>query len=110
MGPIHTAQLDKVSPVLILTREVVVHLNRVTAAPTTTTVRGLSTEVRVGIANGLDVDCVFGCDNIGCDLGRVRPGLIFRLRWRGARARPCEAAGELASYGLRAEQPGRINM
>jgi mRNA interferase MazF len=36
----------------------------VTVAPITTTVRGLSTEVAVGRANGLDHDCVISCDNI----------------------------------------------
>jgi mRNA interferase MazF len=37
---------------------------RVTVAPITTTVRGLSTEVTVGPANGLDHACVVSCDNI----------------------------------------------
>ncbi len=65
MRPIHAARLDKARPVLILTREVVrPHLRRVTVAPITTTVRGLSTEVPVGTANGLDHDCVVSCDNI----------------------------------------------
>jgi mRNA interferase MazF len=63
--PIHTAQLDKRRPVIILTRELVrPHIARVTVAPITTTVRGLSTEVRVGVANGLDADGVISCDNI----------------------------------------------
>ncbi len=65
MRPIHTAQLDKLRPVLILTREQVrPHLTRVTVAPITTTVRGLSTEVPVGPANGLDQNSVVSCDNI----------------------------------------------
>jgi mRNA interferase MazF len=65
MRPIHTARLDKPRPVLILTREIVrPHLTRVTVAPITTTVRGLSTEVAVGPANGLDHDSVVSCDNI----------------------------------------------
>jgi len=63
--PIHTAQLDKSRPVLVLTRELVrPHLARVTVAPITTTVRGLSTEVPVGSANGLQTDGVVSCDNI----------------------------------------------
>jgi mRNA interferase MazF len=37
---------------------------RVTVAPVTTTVRGLSTEIPVGPANGLDQACVVSCDNI----------------------------------------------
>ena len=65
MRPIHVAHLDKTRPVLILTREVVrPFLRRATVAPITTTVRGLSTEVPVGLANGLDHDCVVSCDNI----------------------------------------------
>jgi mRNA interferase MazF len=63
--PIHSARLDKVRPVVVLTRELVrPHLSRVTVAPITTTVRGLSTEVPVGPANGLDDNCVISCDNI----------------------------------------------
>lgn len=65
MRPIHVAQLDKTRPVLILTREVVrPFLTRVTVAPITTTVRGLSTEVPVGPSNGLDHRSVVSCDNI----------------------------------------------
>lgn len=65
MRPIHVAQLDKARPVLVLTREVVrPHLTRVTVAPITGTARGLSTEVPVGPANGLDHPSVVSCDNI----------------------------------------------
>jgi len=65
MRPIHVAMLDKARPVLVLTRELVrPHLSRVTVAPITSTVRGLSTEVPVGRANGLDHDSVVSCDNI----------------------------------------------
>ena len=65
MRPIHAARLDKTRPVLILTREVVrPHLSRVTVAPITSTIRGLSTEVPVGPANGLDHAGVVSCDNI----------------------------------------------
>jgi mRNA interferase MazF len=65
MRPIHAARLDKTRPVLILTREVVrPHLSRVTVAPITSTIRGLSTEVSVGQANGLDHASVVSCDNI----------------------------------------------
>jgi len=65
MRPIHIAELDKARPVLILTRELVrPHLNRVTVAPITSTVRGLSTEVPVGPGNGLEQESVVSCDNI----------------------------------------------
>lgn len=60
---------------LVLTRELVrPHLRRVTVAPITSTVRGLSTEVPVGARNGLDHDSVVSLDNIVtipvADLGR----------------------------------------
>jgi len=65
MRPIHAARLDKTRPVVILTRELVrPYLDRVTVAPITTTIRGLSTEVLVGPQNGLDLRCVISCDNI----------------------------------------------
>jgi mRNA interferase MazF len=65
MQPIYAAELDKVRPVLVLTRELVrPHLSRVTVAPITSTIRGLSTEVPVGRDNGLAQDSVVSCDNI----------------------------------------------
>lgn len=65
MRPIHIAKLDKARPVLVLTRELVrPHLTRVSVAPITSTIRGLSTEVPVDGANGLDHDSVVSCDNI----------------------------------------------
>jgi mRNA interferase MazF len=65
MRPIHVAQLDKARPVLLLTRELVrPHLATVTVAPITTTIRGLSTEVQVDVANGLAGPSVVSCDNV----------------------------------------------
>jgi mRNA interferase MazF len=65
MRPIHLAKLDKTRPVLILTRELVrPHLTRVTVAPITATIRGLSSEVQVGPRNGLDKDSVVSVDNV----------------------------------------------
>src|SRR3712207_2497586 len=65
MRPIHPAHLDKARPVLVLTRELVCpHLSQVTLAPITSTIRGLSTEVPVGPANGLDHPSVINCDNV----------------------------------------------
>jgi mRNA interferase MazF len=73
--PVHLARLDTTRTVLVLTRELVrPHLRRVTVAPITTTVRGLSTEIVVGVRNGLDHDSVVNLDNIltipATDLGR----------------------------------------
>ena len=76
MRPIHVAQLDEARPVVVLTRELVrPHLTSVTVAPITSAVRGLSTEVPLGPANGLDHACVVSCDNVqtvpASALGRV---------------------------------------
>ncbi len=65
MRPIHLAQLDKVRPVLVLTREVARPvLRNVTVAPITSRVRGLAVEVPVGIRNGLDQPSAVSCDNV----------------------------------------------
>ena len=65
MRPIHRARLDKTRPVLVLTRELVrPHLNTVTIAPITTTIRGLSTELALGTDNGLQDRCVVACDHV----------------------------------------------
>ena len=82
MRPIHLAHLDKTRPVLVLTRELVrPHLSRVTVAPITSTIRGLSTEIPVGPDNGLDHPSVISCDNVvtvpkaalGRQIGRLLP-------------------------------------
>jgi mRNA interferase MazF len=76
------ARLDKARPVVVLTRELVLpYLARVTVAPITTTIRGLSTEVLVGRANGIDRRSVISCDSIvtvpktvlGSQLGYLLP-------------------------------------
>jgi mRNA interferase MazF len=65
MRDIYVAHLDKSRPVVVLTREPVrAAMRRVTVAPITSTAKGLSTEVPVGPANGLDEACVISCDNI----------------------------------------------
>jgi mRNA interferase MazF len=83
MRPIHLAKLDKVRPVLLLTREQVrPYVTRITVAPITSTVRGLSTEVLLSSEqNGVDHPCVVSCDNIvtvpvgaiGRAIGRLMP-------------------------------------
>ncbi len=65
MRPICLAHVDKVRPVVILTREIALgRLRNVTVAPITSTVRGIATEVPVGADNGLDHDCAVSLDNI----------------------------------------------
>ncbi len=81
MRPIHIANLDKSRPVLVLTRDAVRgSLRSVSVAPITSRVRGLSIEVAVGPANGLDEDSVVNCDQIltidAGDLGRQIGALL----------------------------------
>jgi mRNA interferase MazF len=65
MRPIHTARLDKVRPVLVLTRAGVrPHRSRVTVAPITSTVRGLSVELVLGPEDGLDRQSVANLDDV----------------------------------------------
>ncbi|CAN5605335.1 type II toxin-antitoxin system toxin endoribonuclease MazF3 [soil metagenome] len=65
MHPIWLARLDKVRPVLVLTRQEVVEVRAlVTIAPITSTVRGLASEVPVGRHNGLDHECVANLDSV----------------------------------------------
>jgi len=59
------ARLDKVRPVIVLTRDPMGrHLHAVIAAPVTTTVRGLSTEVALGPDDGVRLRSVANLDNV----------------------------------------------
>ena len=65
MRTIALVQLDKRRPALILTRQSALPvLSWVTVAPITNTIRGLTSEVSVGVRNGLDHDSVVSCDNV----------------------------------------------
>ncbi len=65
MREICLVRLDKVRPALVLTREGARGaMTKVTVAPITSTVKGLSSEVRVGPANGLDHECAVALDNV----------------------------------------------
>ncbi len=65
MHPIWLARLDKMRPVLVLTREEVRTVRQlVTVAPITSTARGLRSEVIVGQRNGLDHESVVNLDSI----------------------------------------------
>lgn len=64
MHPIWLARLDRVRPVLVLTREEVRVARRlVTVAPVTSTVRGLRSEVVVDERNGLEHPSVVNADS-----------------------------------------------
>ncbi|KRF23348.1 MULTISPECIES: type II toxin-antitoxin system PemK/MazF family toxin [unclassified Phycicoccus] len=65
MREICLARLDKTRPVLVLTREAARSaMTKVTVAPITTTIKGLSSEVAVGPDNGLEADSVISLDNV----------------------------------------------
>jgi mRNA interferase MazF len=56
---------DKRRPVLILTRDSALpYLTSITVAPITSTIRGIPTEVTLGMADGLSTDCAINCDNL----------------------------------------------
>jgi mRNA interferase MazF len=87
-GEVWLAQLDKVRPVVILTRDPLAGLlNAVIAAPITSTIRGLSTEVPVGPADGIPHDSVANLDNtqliarsrLRRPVGRAAPATISAI-------------------------------
>lgn len=64
-GQVWWADLDKIRPVVIITRaRVAPLLSRVLAAPVTTTVRGIATEVALGPEEGVRAGSVVNLDNI----------------------------------------------
>ncbi|HYN29385.1 MAG TPA: type II toxin-antitoxin system PemK/MazF family toxin [Dermatophilaceae bacterium] len=65
MREICLVRLDTTRPALVLTREAArTAMTKVTIAPITSTIKGLSSEVPVGPANGLDHDCAISLDNV----------------------------------------------
>lgn len=64
-GEVWLARLDKVRPVIVLTRDPMGRLlHTVIGAPVTSTVRGLSTEVPVGPDDGLRIESVVNLDDV----------------------------------------------
>ena len=65
MREICLVRLDKTRPAVVLPREAArAAMTKVTIAPITSTIKGLSSEVQVGPANGLDHDGVISLDNV----------------------------------------------
>lgn len=65
MREICLVHLDKTRPALVLTRQAARSaMTKVTVAPITSTVKGLSSEVRVGPHNGLDHEGAVALDNV----------------------------------------------
>jgi mRNA interferase MazF len=82
-------------PVLVVTRsEAVPVLTGIVVAPVTRTIRGIPTEIALGDAEGMPVDCAASFDN----LQRIsRSALTERIGALGRRrARICAALGALA--------------
>jgi mRNA interferase MazF len=64
-GEVWLAHLDKTRPVVVLTRDPMGQfLNSVIVAPVTSTVRGLSTEVALDLADGVRAKSVANLDNV----------------------------------------------
>lgn len=64
-GQVWWADVDKVRPVVVLTRvSVASMLRRVVVAPITTTVRGIRTEVAIGELEGVRAGSVANLDNV----------------------------------------------
>ncbi len=84
-GDVWWVDLDKVRPVVILTRRrVASRLTRILVAPVTTTVRGLATESLLGQAEGLRAGCVASLDNVQLvptNLLLHRAGRVAPHRW-----------------------------
>ena len=98
MHTIHTARLDKVRPVLVLTRaDVRPHRSRVTVATITSTVRGLSVELPVGTVDGLDHPSVVNLDEITTILADDLGPQIGQL---AATKEPALAAAVFHAFGL----------
>jgi mRNA interferase MazF len=58
-------RLDKTRPALVLTRQAARgSMTKVTIAPITSTIKGLSSEVLVGSHNGLEHDSAVSLDNV----------------------------------------------
>ena len=91
---------DRRRPVLVLTRqEVLGHLSTVTVAPITSTVRGIASEVVVGVESGLKAASAINLDHVATVpkeglrsyvgavmpevLDRVRAALLFALGFGG---------------------------
>lgn len=82
------ARLDKVRPIVVLTRDPLgALLHTVIAAPVTSTIRGLSTEVPIGPASGIRLQSVVNLDNVQLvgrsrlvkRVGRVSPATMTHI-------------------------------
>jgi mRNA interferase MazF len=100
-GEVWLAELDKTRPVIVLTRDPMGQLlNAVIVAPVTSTVRGVSTEVRVGSDDGIRHPSVANLDNVQLvardrfrrRVGQARPATMAQLCAALSRAVDCGGA------------------
>lgn len=93
------ARLDKVRPIVVLSRDPIGRvLDRVVAAPITSRVRGLATEVLLGPADGVEVESVANLDNLQLverarlvrRVGRARPATLEAICGAASIAIGCE--------------------
>ena len=97
MREICLVRMDKTRPALVLTREAARGaMTKVTVAPITGTIKGLSSEVAVGPGNGLDHHCVVSLDNV-----LTVPVGALGAHGRLSQSRTGEAAGASCRPGIR---------
>ncbi len=96
--PRYTFRLpDKRRPVLVLTRnEVIDRLNEIVVVPATRTIRGLTTEVVLTVADGMPVECALNFDHVSL-AQRNRMGAVLctllETRWLEVRRALLTACG-----------------
>ena len=87
-GDVWLAEFDKIRPVVVLTRDPMgAFRNAIIAAPVTSTIRGLSTEVLVGPEDGVRMESVVNLDNVQLvaksrlvrRVGRARPATLTAI-------------------------------
>ena len=100
-GEVWLADLDKIRPVIVLTRDPLGRLlHSVIVDPVTSTVRGLSTEVPLGIDDGIRHPSVANLDNVQLlardrfhrRIGRAQPATMGALCAALSVAVDCEGA------------------
>ena len=101
-GEVWLAELDKLRPVVVLTRDPMGSLlNAVIVAPVTSTIRGLSTEVPVGPDDGIRHPSVANLDNTQLvsrqrfrrRIGQARPAALAAMCSALSTAVDCRTTG-----------------
>ncbi|MGH9131147.1 MAG: type II toxin-antitoxin system PemK/MazF family toxin [Acidimicrobiales bacterium] len=114
-GEVWLAELDKVRPVVVMTRDPMgTLLSSVIVAPVTSTVRGISTEVPVGPQDGIRHPSVANLDNVALlarsrlrrKVGRARPSTMQAMCDALAAAVDCGAATPATTVAGEAERSG----